>query len=79
MVTLVEGLSLAGPALGAVGSLLVFVEFMQVPSYVEYRAEFDSYDIDVAPGELREHTWLGRAGGLMIAVGFAMLFLAELL
>ena len=79
MVTLVEGLTLAGTALGTVGGALVFVEFMQVPSYVEYREDFDAYDIDISPTELREHTWVGRVGGLLIASGFAMLFLAEIL
>ncbi|QLG26674.1 hypothetical protein HUG10_03565 [Halorarum halophilum] len=79
MVTLAEGLTLAGAALGVVGGVLVFVEFMQYPSYVEYREEYDSYDIDIAPRELREHTWLGRAGGLLVGSGFALLFLGELL
>lgn len=79
MVTLAEGLRLAGAALGTVGGLLVFVEFMQYPSYVEYRADFDSYDINIAPDELREHTRLGRAGGLLVGAGFALLFLGELL
>lgn len=79
MVTFAEGLRLAGAALGAVGGLLVFIEFMQHPSYVEYRAEFDSYDIDITPDELREHTRIGRVGGLLVGAGFTLLFLGELL
>ena len=79
MVTLAEGLRLAGAALGAVGGALIALEFFQVPSYVSYDPDFDSYDIDIAPSELTEHTFLGRAGGLLIGVGMSLLFLGELL
>ena len=77
MVTLAQGLRLAGAALGAVGGALVFIEFFQFPSYVRYEEEFDSYDIDIAPQTLTEHTTLGRVGGLLVSVGFALLFLGE--
>ncbi|WP_313695802.1 hypothetical protein [Halorarum halobium] len=79
MVTLATGVRLAGAALGAIGGMLVFIEFMQLPSYVEYRADVDSYDLNIAPQELREHTWMGRVGGLLVGSGFALLFLGELL
>ncbi|WP_435129686.1 hypothetical protein [Halobaculum sp. D14] len=78
MVTLAEVLRLAGAALGAVGGTLLFLELFQVPSYVRYNEEFGSYDIDIAPNELTEHTNLGRAGALLISVGFTLLFLGEL-
>ncbi|MFC7098744.1 hypothetical protein [Halobaculum marinum] len=79
MVTIAEGVHLAGAAFGAVGGALIALEFFQVPSYVEYREEWDSYDLDIAPEEVREHTNLGRAGGLLVSLGFALLFVGELL
>lgn len=79
MVELAATVRLAGAALGAVGGALVALEFFQQPSYVRYEPEFDSYDIDIAPEELTEHTWLGRAGGLLVAAGFALMFVGELL
>lgn len=79
MVTVDAGLRLAGAFLGAVGGALLALEFFQVPSYVSYDPDFDSYDIDIAPNELTEHTFLGRVGGLLIGVGFSLLFLGELL
>jgi hypothetical protein len=79
MVTLGTAVRLAGAALGALGGALVFMEFFQQPSYIRYDEEFDSYDIDIAPMELTEHTWLGRIGGLLISAGFALLFVGELL
>lgn len=79
MVSLAEGLRLAGAFLGAVGGALIALEFFQLPSYVSYDPDFDSYDIDIAPSEVTEHTFLGRVGGLLIGVGFALLFLGEFL
>jgi hypothetical protein len=79
MVTIGETLRLVGAALGAVGGTLVFVEFFQQPSYVDYDADLDSYSVDIAPARVTEHTWLGRVGGLLIAAGFALLFVGELL
>lgn len=72
-------LRLAGFALGAVGGALVFMEFFQLPSYLSYETELQSWSVDLSPDELREHTWLGRIGGLAIAAGFTLLFLAEFL
>ena len=77
MVTLAEALRLAGAALGAVGGALVFVEFFQLPSYVDYQDEFDSYDVDIAPRTVTEHTTLGRLGGFLLSAGFALLFFGE--
>ncbi|MFC7068453.1 hypothetical protein [Halobaculum lipolyticum] len=79
MVTIAEGARLAGAALGAVGGALVALEFFQLPSYVTYREERDSYDVDIAPSRVTEHTALGRVGGLLLSLGFALLFLGELL
>ncbi|GAA0258245.1 MULTISPECIES: hypothetical protein [Halobaculum] len=79
MVTVAEGVTLAGAALGAVGGALVALEFFQVPSYVTYEEEWDSYDVDIAPAEVTEHTNLGRVGGLLVSLGFTLLFVGELL
>jgi len=78
MVAVGEGLRLVGSALGALGGLLVFVEFFQTPNYVRYNREFDDYEVEMSPREVREHTWLGRAGGLLVGVGFALLFVGTL-
>lgn len=74
-----ETLRLVGAALGAVGGALLFVELFQVPSYVRYQAELGSWDVDLAPSEVTEHTWLGRVGALSVSLGFALLFLGEFL
>ena len=74
-----ELLRAVGAAVGCVGGALLFVEFFQMPTYVTYDEEFDGYDLDLAPGDVREHTWLGRVGGLCVSLGFALLFVAELL
>lgn len=79
MVDYVLALELAGYAIGALGAVLVFFEFFQEPSYVEYEPEFNDYSIDISPMEITEHTWAGRIGAFMIAVSFALQFLAALL
>lgn len=79
MVALVEALRLAAYALGAVGSVLTFVEFFQLPSYISYDTNIQSWEVHRAPNEVQEHTWFGRTGGLMLALAFALLFVAELL
>lgn len=76
--TVGEILRLAGSALGALGGLLVFIEFFQTPNYVTYNREWDDYEIEMSPREVREHTWAGRAGGLLLGVGFALLFVGTL-
>lgn len=78
MVAVAGVLRLAGTAIGALGGALLFVEFFQPPSYVEYNPEFDDYELDVSPSEVREYTWAGRVGGLCVAVGFALLFVSTL-
>lgn len=79
MVTLVEGLQLFGYAAGALGGSLLFMEFFQVPSYVNYEPEYDNYNVDMTPDDVRQYTWAGRAGALLVAAGFAVQFLAVLL
>jgi hypothetical protein len=79
MVVVANALRLLGSALGAVGGALVFVEFFQLPNYVEYDEEHRDYRIDASRADVREHTWIGRVGGFCIALGFAMLFLATFL
>ncbi|ERH11363.1 MAG: hypothetical protein J07HB67_00370 [halophilic archaeon J07HB67] len=78
MVEVAQTITLAGAALGAVGGALIALEFFQQPSYVDYNPEFDSYEVQINPQELTEHTWLGRAGGLLLSAGFTLLFVAEL-
>ncbi|MFB6108808.1 MAG: hypothetical protein ABEJ82_08225 [Haloplanus sp.] len=78
MVAVSHLLRLAGSALGALGGMLVFVEFFQVPSYVQFEPEFEDYSIDIKLDDVREHTWAGRIGGFCIALGFALLFVATL-
>jgi len=79
MVELVTGLRLAGNAVGAFGALMIFLEFFQLPSYVDYNEEFGTYDISVTIGEVIEHTWLGRLGALCVALAFTLQFLAVFL
>ena len=79
MVDLVLALELAAYALGALGGALLFFEFFQLPSYVEYSEEYNDYSVDISPREVTEHTWVGRVGAFLIAVAFALLFLVALL
>jgi len=81
MVTYTPGvvLSMAGYALGALGGVLVFVEFFQLPSYVTYRENLGSYNVTLSPKDAREYTWAGRAGALLIALAFALQFVAAFL
>ena len=76
MVAVANALRLLGSALGALGGALVFVEFFQLPSYVEYDPEFQDYRIETGRTDVREHTWIGRIGGFCIALGFSLLFVA---
>lgn len=75
----VTTLELAGYALGALGALLVFVEFFQQPSYLDYDEEFGTYNVEITPSEVVEHTWIGRVGALLLALAFALEFLAVFL
>jgi len=71
--------ALAGHAVGTIGGLLLFVEFFQLPSYVTYEKEWDNWNIQVSPSEVQQYSLAGRLGAVMIAVAFAMQFVAELL
>ena len=51
----------------------------RLDAYHFYEEEWDSYDVDIAPKEVTEHTNLGRVGGLLVSLGFTLLFLGELL
>jgi hypothetical protein len=79
MVATALAIELAGYALGALGASLVFFEFFQMPSYVEYSSEYNDYSVDISPAEVTEHTWVGRIGAFLVAVAFALQFLAALL
>ncbi|MFB6070258.1 MAG: hypothetical protein ABEJ76_04480 [Halanaeroarchaeum sp.] len=79
MSALAETLRLAGAAVGSVGAILLFVEFFQVPSYVNYDTDFESYSIEISPSEAAEYTWFGRIGALAVALAFAMQFVAGFL
>lgn len=72
-------LSLAGYGLGTVGAALVFIEFFMSPSYVSYEPEWDGWNLSVNPSEAAEYTWIGRVGALLVALAFALLFVATLL
>lgn len=75
----VLALELAGYALGAFGAVLLFFEFFQTPSYIEYEPEFNDYNIDISPHEVRQYTWAGRVGAFVLSVAFALEFFAALL
>jgi len=79
MVDLVLALELAGNAVGALGAALVFFEFFQLPSYVEYSEEYNDYSVDISPMEVTEHTWIGRVGAFLLLVAFTAQFVAALL
>lgn len=79
MVETVTTLRLAGYALGAFGAILVFLEFFQQPSYLQYDAEIGSYSLNFSPENPREYTWIGRIGALAIALAFALQFFAVFL
>lgn len=70
---------LAGYAVGALGSVLVFFEFFQTPSYISYEPEFNDYNVDISPHEVEQYTWSGRIGAFLLSVAFALEFLAALL
>ena len=71
--------STAGWALGALGGVLVFVEFFMLPSYVSYQESFGTYDVRMSPKDASEYTWAGRVGALLIALAFALQFVATFL
>lgn len=79
MVAYSVAVELAGYALGALGGVLLFVELFQLPSYIDYQEGYGSYNVSISPNDAREYTWAGRTGALMIALAFALEFLAVFL
>lgn len=71
-------IALAGYAIGAFGSLLIFIELFQLPSYVEYKPKLNRYDLQTKPIEMRQYTIAGKAGALMVALAFSLEFIAIL-
>ena len=65
-------LQLAGAALGVVGAMLLFVEFFQLPSYVRFDPDFESYSVEISPTDADEYTIFGRAGAILIGIAFAL-------
>lgn len=74
-----DWLQLVGYGAGTLGGALLFVEFFQLPSYVSYEPEYDEYNVEMAPAAARQYTLAGRAGALLIALAFALQFVAVLL
>lgn len=72
MATLSETLRLAGAALGALGAILLFIEFFQLPSYLRYDTDFESYSVEISPKEADEYTWFGRIGAFLLATAFGL-------
>ena len=72
MATLSETLRLAGAALGALGAVLLFIEFFQLPSYLRYDTDFESYSVEISPKEADEYTWFGRIGAFLLAAAFGL-------
>lgn len=79
MVDVTAALRLAAGAFGTVGGVLLFVEFFQVPNYVDYNQNIGAYSFDLSPEDVQEYTWFGRAGALLVALAFALQFLAAFL
>jgi hypothetical protein len=59
--------------------MLLFVEFFQVPSYVRFDPDFESYSVQISPDEAAEYTAFGRVGAVMIGVAFALQLTATFL
>ena len=72
-------LSLAGSAIGVLGAMLLFVEFFQLPSYVRFDTDFESYSVDISPNDATEYTVFGRAGAVLIGIAFALQLTATFL
>lgn len=72
-------LRLVGAAVGTLGAVLLFLELFQLPTYLTYDNNMGSYSIDFSPENPREYTWIGRIGAILIALAFALQFLATFL
>jgi hypothetical protein len=79
MAELATTLRLVGAAVGVLGATLLFLEFFQFPSYIDYNSDMGSYSIEFSPDDPREYTWVGRVGALCLAIAFAIQFLATFL
>lgn len=79
MVGVETGVRLAGYGLGALGSVLLFGEFFQVPSYIEFDQDLEFYNVDISPDDVSEYSWAGRIGAICLALAFALQFLAVFL
>lgn len=79
MVAIGSAVSLVGYALGTLGAVLLFVELFQLPSYVDYQEALGSYSVTASPRDAREYTWAGRVGALLVALAFALQFVAAFL
>jgi hypothetical protein len=79
MVDVAGTLQLAGYALGALGAGLLFIELFQLPSYVDYQPEFEDYTLTMSPEDPAEYSAAGRVGSLLLALAFALLFVAALI
>ena len=74
-----ETIRLTGAAIGAIGAILLFIEFFQMPSYVNYDTDFESYNLEISPGSASEYTWFGRIGALAVALAFSLQMVAAFL
>ncbi|MFW5900624.1 MAG: hypothetical protein ACOCTH_02485 [Halodesulfurarchaeum sp.] len=72
-------LSLIGSAVGVLGAMLLFVEFFQLPSYVRFDKDFESYSVDISPNNATEYSAFGRTGAVLIGVAFALQLTATFL
>lgn len=72
-------IELAAYALGTIGAALLFLELFQDPNYVTYNENSDRYRLQISVDTVREYTSLGRIGTFLIALAFALLFLATML
>lgn len=72
-------LRLVGAAVGTLGAVLLFLELFQLPTYITYDSNMGSYSIDFSPENPRQYTWIGRIGAILIAIAFALQFLATFL
>lgn len=70
---------LAAYAIGTLGGAMLFLEFFQMPGYVKYNDKHDRYRISTVDSDVDEYTNLGRAGALLLAMSFALLFLVTIL
>ena len=71
-------LRLAGSAMGTVGGVFLFVEFFQLPDYINYDAQYEEYTLETFPEDPQEYSPLGRVGSILVALAFALLFVATL-